>query len=90
MQVQYLGENGIKALLRYRLPIPKRLFAYTQTVVRLYSNDHSPIRKLKRTPAQASSIKSPYRYVPYLVGSSAVWAYRPWSTRSAVCGQSKG
>ena len=35
------------SLLKYRLPIPKRLFDYTQTVVRLYANDRSGIGKLK-------------------------------------------
>lgn len=35
------------SLLKYRLPIRKRLFAYTQTVVRLYANDRSGIGKLK-------------------------------------------
>ncbi len=35
------------SLLKYRLPIPKRLFAYTQTVVRLYANDRAGIGKLK-------------------------------------------
>ncbi|WP_155949973.1 hypothetical protein [Prevotella sp. P6B4] len=35
------------SLLKYRLPIPKRLFAYTQTIVRLYANDRSGIGELK-------------------------------------------
>jgi hypothetical protein len=30
--------TGSKTAPYYRLPIPKRLFAYTQTVVRLYAN----------------------------------------------------
>ena len=48
-----LGKNlrvtGKEPLSFYRLPIPKRSFAYTQTIVRLYANDRVPIRKLKRS-----------------------------------------
>ena len=35
------------SLLIYRLPIRKRLFAYTQTNVRLYANDRSGIGNSK-------------------------------------------
>ena len=47
-QVQELRILGTKALVFHRLPIPKRLFPYTQTIVSLYTNDRSPIPKLKR------------------------------------------
>ena len=33
-----VGERGSKSLPFHRSPIPKRLFAYTQTAVRLYPN----------------------------------------------------
>ena len=33
---------------RYKEPI-KKLFAYTQTIVRLYANDYLPIPDLKRS-----------------------------------------
>ena len=44
------------SLLIYRLPIRKRLFAYAQTIVRLYANDHSGIGKSKQIQTSYTSV----------------------------------
>ena len=55
-QGKSLRVTGKEPLPFYRLPIRKRSFAYTQTIVRLYANDRVPIRKLKRFQTQRGAI----------------------------------
>ena len=41
LQGKRLGLTGREAASNHRMPIPKRLFAYTQITVRLYANSNA-------------------------------------------------